>query len=123
MIISPETYYAYSRSCMEKIDSCVAFSRISAARTFADKKQISLKNWLKIYVTYDYNGYSSMYGKNVYFKKNSEKLIQYKVLKGDLLVLQRFNDSDVLPAKAMTRTSFISFMRFMKRCGYIVEIE
>lgn len=43
-------YFAILRSCNEKTgDSVVAFSRLSAAKHFAAKKLISLKNWLKIY--------------------------------------------------------------------------
>lgn len=123
MIITPKTYYAYNRTCMEKFDSCIAFSRLSAAKIFAAKKQIGLKDWLEIYVTYNYKDCSLMYGKNVYFKKDGDTVMQYKVLRGPMLVIQRFNDSSVYPTKVMTRNNFINFMHFMKGCGYKVEIE
>lgn len=43
-------YYAILRACKEKTgDSYLGFSRLSAAKHFAAKKLISLKDWLKIY--------------------------------------------------------------------------
>lgn len=42
-------YHAILRSCKEKTDSVFSFSRLSAAKHFAAKKLISLKDWLKIY--------------------------------------------------------------------------
>lgn len=123
MIITPKTYYAYNRVCMEKIDSCVAFTRIGAAKMFAAKKQISLKDWLKIFVTYNYKDCDKLYGRNVYFRKNDKTMLQYKVLKQNLLVVQRFNESDTHPQKLMTRNNFIEFMKFMQGCGYTVDIE
>lgn len=123
MIITPKTYYAYNRVCMEKIDSCFAFTRLGAAKIFAAKKQISLKDWLKIYVTYSYKDCDKFYGKNVYFRKNNKTWMQYKVLKFDMLVVQRFNELDIHPQKVMTRNNFIHFMKFMEDCGYKVDIE
>jgi len=43
-------YCAILRSCNEKTGDChYAFSRLAAAKYFAAKKLISLKDWLKIY--------------------------------------------------------------------------
>lgn len=123
MTITPKTYYAYSRVCMEKFDSCVAFSRLGAAKIFAARKNISMKDWLNIYVTYNYKDCNKFYGKNVYFRKEGTTWMQYKVLKYNLLVVQRFNDSMVYSPKLMTRNNFIAFMRFMEGCGYVVDIE
>jgi len=43
-------YYCILRSCSEKTgDSYFGLSRLSAAKHFAAKKLIALKDWLKIY--------------------------------------------------------------------------
>lgn len=123
MIATPKTYYAYSRSCMEKIDSCIAFNRIGAARIFAEKKRISLKDWLKIYSTYPYKECNKLYGKNIYFKKDGVVVMQYKFLKFEMPVVQRFNMTLINCTKVMSRNNFLSFMKFMQGCGYTVQIE
>jgi len=123
MALTPKTYYAYNRTHMEKIDSCVAFSRLSAAKIFAEKKRISLKDWLKIYVTYNCKNFNKLYGRNVYFRKNGICTIQYKVLKGGLLIVQRFNVSTISPNKLMTHKNFIDFIKFMKSSGYDIDVD
>lgn len=48
--MSIKTYYMHLRCNNEKTyDSCIALSRLNAAKYFANKKQIPLKKWLKIY--------------------------------------------------------------------------
>ena len=43
-------YLAYLKNPIEKTgDWFIGSSRLQAAKYFANKKQISLKNWLKIY--------------------------------------------------------------------------
>lgn len=43
-------YFCILRSCSEKTgDSFFGFSRLSAAKHFAAKKLIAVKDWLKIY--------------------------------------------------------------------------
>jgi len=108
---------------MEKIDSCIAFSRIGAARIFAEKKHISLKDWLRIYNTYTYKECDKLYGKNIYFKKDDVVVMQYKFLKFEMPVVRRFNMSSVNCTKVMSRNNFLSFMKFMQGCGYTVQIE
>lgn len=118
-----KTYYAYSRSCMEKIDSCQAFSRKEAAKKFADKKQISLKDWLGIYVPYSNSDMDKMYGKNIFFKKDSVIEMHYKFLKFELLVVRRSTTNEKITRKVMTRNNFCNFIEYMKKQNYTVVIE
>ena len=122
-INSLKKYYAYNRACMEKIDSCEAYSRLDAAKIFSSKKQITLKAWLNIYITYPFENMDKMYGKNVYFRKNGITYLQYKVLKNNMHVVQRFNDSDLYSKSVMTRNNFIRFMSLMKDHDYVIDIE
>lgn len=118
-----KTYYAYSRSCMEKIDSCQAFSRKEAAKKFADKKQISLKDWLGIYVPYSNSDMDKMYGKNIFFKKDNVIEMHYKFLKFELLVVRRSTTNEKITRKVMTRNNFCNFIEYMKKQNYTVVIE
>lgn len=123
MTLTPKKFYAYNRTHMEKLDSCMAFSRLAAAKIFAAKKQISLRDWLKIYVTHNCKDFDKLYGRNVYFRRNGTCVIQYKVLKGGLLTVQRFNISNISPNKLMTHKNFINFVKFMKSCGYDIDVD
>lgn len=120
-----KTYYAYSRSCMEKIDSCQAFSRKDAAKKFAAKKQISLKDWLGIYVPYTNPEMDKMYGKNIYINKDGVLEMQYKVLKFELLVVRRSAEPSALSfaPKIFTRNKFCGFLDFLKKQNYLIKIE
>lgn len=119
-----KTYYAYSRSCMEKIDSCQAISRKDAAKKFAAKKQISLKDWLGIYVPYTNPEMDKMYGHNIFFKKDGIVEMHYKVLKFELLVIRRsaIEDTKSFAVKVMTRNKFCNFIQAMKKQNYTVVI-
>jgi len=119
----PTTYYAYNRICMEKIDSCLAYSRINAAKHFAAKKKISLKQWLEIYTTFEYKDYAKLYGRNVYFKHNGVTMFQYKVLKYQMHVVLRFNDTFETMPKIITKNNFIGFLKEMKDNGWDIVIE
>ena len=120
---TPTQYYAYNRICMEKIDSCIALSRLNAAKSFAAKKKISIKEWLEIYTVFPYKEYRAIYGKNIYFKRDGVTMFQYKVLKFQLHVVLRFNDSVMNLPKIITKNNFIEFMSEMRRTGWDIVVE
>lgn len=119
----PKTYYAYNRICMEKMDSCRAYSRLSAAKFFAKKKQISLKDWLEIFIAYEYADYNKIYGKNISFLRKGIIVVQYRVLRYGQHVVRQFNDSGMALPKVITKSNFIGFMKEMKDIGWKMIIE
>lgn len=108
---------------MEKIDSCIACSRLNAAIYFAKKKKITLRNWLEIYNVFAYKNYDKIYGKNIFFKYRGITLIQYKVLKFQLHVVQRFNNTELELRKIITKNNFITFLDKMNKDGWEIMIE
>ncbi len=116
-----KTYYAYQKGSMEKFDSYKAFSRINAARHFAKKKQICLKDWLQINTVLEQEDFKMYYEKQIIFNMNNIEII-YEINKNsNYMVLKSSNTTEFTPS-LLKFYKLKHFVNYMLKTKYSIRI-
>lgn len=130
MIKRQHTYTAHQSTTLEWYDACLATSRLNAAKHFAEKKKLSLKDWLKIYTVLRCDGdrvmAHKMRHKNIYFKIDGETVLQFKCLAFDnnRVIERRLNEKKLHEHKRFyTMQQFIDLSKHLVSEGHEMVIE
>lgn len=120
------SYYSYLKNDLERIDKCYSTSRLSAAKHFASKKQLSLEDYLNIYYIIDNEDVGIYKNKLIRFQQNGF-IVDYEIrLLRNTLILKRLNiygDEDILFPKRIKLYKFPSLLKYVKSStNFIVSI-
>jgi len=116
-----KTYYVYLKTNLEKTgDYIKSDSRLFAAKYFAAKKNISLKDWLNIYTTYNDKNLNDILKSNTHLEYKNSKF-EYKFNK-EKNMFELINIEDPLLNdichKKLTIKNFIDWKNYLLNAGY-----
>lgn len=115
-------YYAYMKNCMEKIDSTYAFTRKTAAKHFAKKKNISIKDWLEIYTVLEQDDFNKYYNKIIEFSINNI-IVKYKISSYCSYIQRIDNNHDIDLRPRLKYYKLKSFIQYLINDKWNVEIK
>lgn len=116
-------YYAYmkTKNGYEKLGvSCYSTSRKKAAITFANKKKISLKDWLKSYnvVSYEHCDKLTIPNKIMSLEWDNLYMNYYFDFKKDRFILKDCHHSMTYLRQCLTIEQFYKFVNYYLSCNF-----
>lgn len=125
-MINNNTYHCYMLCDMEKTgDWVMTTSRLSAAKYFAKKKNISLKEWLKIYTAFSKSTYSinEMKGHSIIISKAKDMIVFKCSNKAPFKIVRKFGNFHFEGKKDVyTMRQFMDLLSGLDKF-YLVEVD